>query len=83
MKEKNNKNIKKTWTEEEKQKLKRYSEDVRVLYLQGKITREEAREELKEFIEFYNETSKRITSKRIAKKYDMKPHKFCFAAFMR
>jgi len=78
MKEKNNKNIKKTWTEEEKQKLKRYSEDVRVLYLQGKITREEAREELKEFIEFYNETSKRI-----AKKYDMKPHKFCFAAFMR
>ena len=54
MKEKNNKNIKKTWTEEEKQKLKRYSEDVRVLYLQGKITREEAREDLTEFIEFYN-----------------------------
>lgn len=78
MKEKNNKNIKKTWTEEEKQKLRRYSKDVRVLYLQGKITREEAREELKEFIEFYNETSKRI-----AKKYDMKPRKFCFASFMR
>ena len=78
MKEKNNKNIKRTWTDEEKQKLRRYSVDVKVLYLQGKITREETRKELKEFIEFYNETSKRI-----AKKYDMKPRKFCFASFMR
>ena len=78
MKEKNNKNIKRTWTDEEKQKLRRYSVDVKVLYLQWKITREEARKELKEFIEFYNETSKRI-----AKKYDMKPRKFCFASFMR
>lgn len=79
MKEKNDKNIKKTsWTDEEKEKLKRYSEDVRLLYLSGKITRGEAKEELKEFVEFYNETSKKI-----AKKYGMKPHKFCFAAFMR
>lgn len=77
MKEKNNKNIKKTWTEEEKQKLRYYSRAIRNIYLQGEITREEAEEELKEFIEFYNETSKRI-----AKKYDRKPDKFCFDAFM-
>lgn len=78
MKEKNNKNIKKTWTEEEKQRLRHHSRIIKSLYLHGQITREEAKEELKKFIEFYNETSKRI-----AKKYNMKPHKFCFSAFMR
>lgn len=78
MKKEKKEALKKNWTEEEKKKLRQLSYDVRILYLSGKITREEAKEELKEFVEFYNETSKKI-----AKKYGMKPHKFCFASFMR
>ena len=78
MKKEKNEALKKTWTEEEKKKLRQLSNDVRKLYLSRKITREEAKEELKEFVKFYNETSKNI-----AKKYGMKPHVFCFAAFMR
>lgn len=77
MKEKNNKNIKKTWTEEEKQKLKYYARAIRNLYLQGDITKETAEEELKDYIEFYNETSK------IMEKYNRRPIKFCFDTFIR
>lgn len=77
MKEKNNKNIKKTWTEEEKQKLKYYARAIRNIYLQGEITKETAEEELKDYIEFYNETSKRM------EKYNRRPIKFCFDTFMR
>lgn len=61
-----------------KERLKQKSRNIRVLYLKGKITRDEAKKELKDFIKYYNETAKKL-----AKKYDMKPHKFCFASFMR
>jgi len=61
-----------------KERLKQKSRDIRVLYLNGKITRDEAKKELKDFIKYYNETAKKL-----AKKYDMKPYKFCFASFMR
>jgi hypothetical protein len=58
--------------------LKRLAEDVRVLYKANIITRAEAKEQLKPYVEHYNQTAERL-----AKKYNQKPHKFNFNAFMR
>ena len=50
----------------------------RMLYRSGKISREEAKELIKPYADFYN--SKVVE---IAKKYNRKPVKFSFTSFMR
>lgn len=52
--------------------------DTRFLYRAGKITREEAMEQMQPYVEYYN-----MTVKRIAQKYNRKPKLFSFTAFMR
>jgi hypothetical protein len=52
--------------------------DTRCLYRAGKITREEAKEQIQPYADFYNETVKRV-----AKKYNKKPKLFNFSSFMR
>lgn len=47
-------------------------------YNLGVISRKEAKEQLKEYEEFFNEKSKQL-----AKKYNQKPMKFSFNSFMR
>ena len=50
----------------------------KALYRSGKISREEAKEQIKPYEDFYN--AKVVE---IAKKYKRKPMKFNFASFMR
>lgn len=54
------------------------AQQVRLLYRAGLITREEAKEQIKPYEDYYN--SKVVA---IAKKYNRKPVKFSFNAFMR
>lgn len=50
----------------------------RILYKNGHISREEAKEQIKPYADYFNKKSIEI-----AKKYNMKPAKFNFASFMR
>ena len=52
--------------------------EAKALYNKGLITREEAQEMIQPYKSKFEETSKRL-----AKKYGMKPQKFSFVAFMR
>lgn len=58
--------------------LKAMAEETKFLYRTGQITREDAVLRLKPYESYYN-----ILSKEKAKKYNQKPHKFNFTAFMR
>ena len=51
---------------------------IKMLYKCGEISREEAKEMLKPYAEYYN-----AKSKELAKKYNQKPSKFNFVSFMR
>jgi len=52
--------------------------DARAMYRAGIITREEAKEKIKPYAEFYNEKCSQI-----AKKYNQRAKKFNFSSFMR
>lgn len=52
--------------------------ETKMLYRSGKISREEAKERIKPYVDFYNNKVVEI-----AKKYNKKPVKFSFASFMR
>lgn len=51
---------------------------IKMLYNTGVITRKEAKEEIKEYEDYYNQRSIEI-----AKKYNQRPIKFSFNSFMR
>jgi hypothetical protein len=61
-----------------KDELLMLAEEAKVLYRANLITREEAKARIKPYADYYNETAARI-----AKKYNRKPQKFSFSAFMR
>lgn len=52
--------------------------EIRYLYRTNQITREEAKERIKPFEEYFN-----VKSKEIAKKYKQRPKLFSFSSFMR
>ena len=54
------------------------AQEVKAAYLQGFITRQEAKLLIKPYEDYYNETSKRL-----ANKYHQRYKPFSFAAFMR
>ena len=60
------------------EELKQKAHEVKERYLSGLITRGEAKEQLKDYIEWYN--SKAIE---LAEKYNQKPKKFNLGEFLR
>ena len=61
-----------------KEKLLQEALEVKTLYNCGKISRDEAKEKIKPYAEYFNNRSKELASK-----YNVKPTKFSFTSFMR
>lgn len=62
----------------ERRKLYDAALDARHLYILGRITREEAKEDITPYLKVFNEASKSI-----AKKYDQRPKLLSFESFVR
>lgn len=58
--------------------LREQAERTRFLYRTGEISKKEAKEMIKEYEDLFN-----AKAKEIAKKYNQKPRKFSFEAYMR
>lgn len=58
--------------------LRDMAHETRALYRMGEIDRKEAQERLRPYVEYFN-----ARSAELAEKYNQKPKRFNFAAFMR
>lgn len=63
---------------DEMEELKRKAEEGRILYNRGEISREEAKEYIMPYINYFNDKAKDI-----AKRYGMKPKTIDFGQYMR
>lgn len=60
------------------EELKRFAMETRVLYRMGEIDKKEAQKRLKPYVDCFNQKSEEL-----AKKYNVRPQRFSFSAFMR
>lgn len=60
------------------EQLKEHAQEIKERYLSGQLTRGEVKEELKEYIDYYNKKAVEL-----AEKYNQKPKKFNLGEFLR